>query len=258
MASLFILAVPSVSHATDLFYPNQEGKSPNGRYVATATSPDNRRGPYVIPFQKNFTVILRDTNTASIVWSYRQKEKEASPVELIPTDEGYLIMQNAWDQYWVFDKAGKPKEVVAPLEALPKDEREKFTDWTTAGVMWQQYSKQGFFTDSGKTYVYLRTYWGRIPVIDFVEAKWTQDSSLKRKIEDHLVAQTKTWIKNFDKQFYFKCTECGGQHLKPEITENVFIIKKHQLREGYSLLKDVLLRAADGRNTDLKRYLDRL
>lgn len=257
VASLLILAAPSMVYATDRFFPDQEASSPNGRYKATATSPENLR-PYVMPFQKDFTIILRDTNTDATLWSYRQKERQASPVELIPTDEGYLIMRNAGDRYWVFDKTGKPKEAVAPLEAFPKEELEKFTDWTTAGVRWRQYSKQGFFPDSGKTYFYLRTYWGRIIIIDFVEAKWTQDSSLERKIEDHLVAQTQMWIKNFDRQFHFKCSECGGQHLKPEITQNVFIIKKHQLPEGDRLLKVVLFLSADGRNNRLKEYLDRL
>jgi len=245
-------------YCTNRYYSDHTALSPNGRYEAAATSPDNKNGPYKVPFQRNFTIVLREKASGKVLWEYKQKKDEASPCMLAPTDDGYLVMRDAWDGYYVFDKQGTPKRVASPLEDMPKAEREKFTDETTAGVMWLQYSRQGFFADGDTTYFYLRTYWGRFTVIDFAAAKAARNAALEAKIEARVVGDVQAWLKTFNGEFYEKCPDCGGKHLREDLVDNLFIIKKHALPGGQKLLEDTLKRTKDGRHTDLQRYLDNL
>jgi hypothetical protein len=42
------------------------------------------------------------------------------------------------------------------------------------------------------------------------------------------------------------------------LTDAVFVIKKHDIPEGRDILNEVRKKTDDGRNSDLKGYLDRL
>ena len=131
--------------ATDRFYGDLKANSPNGRFQAEAKSPANRNGNWKTPFQEDFTLTFVDTKARRTLWSWKQGNDVASPSELIPTDDGYLVMLDAWDGYCVFDTIGVRTNVFNLLQSLPQEEQKEFADWTTAGVMWQKYSQKGFF-----------------------------------------------------------------------------------------------------------------
>ena len=244
--------------ATDRFFSDISKNSPNGMYSAEAISPENKEGAKRSAFQEDFTVTFKDANTGQTVWTWHQEKEDASPVELIPTDDGKLVMQDAYDRYRVFDNDGAPSKPVSAFLSIPEVEIEKYTDWTTAGVMWQQYAKQGFYKQDSTTYFYLRTYWGHIFAISMHDGKEIKDRDLLENIEAHVVAETKQWIKGFDDVFFFECPGCGGQHLKPEITAGLFIIRKHKIWSGWRITRETLKKTDDNRNSDLKNYLDRL
>ncbi len=251
--ALLLVTTAFPALATDLFFRDLAAKSENGRYECTATSPDNREGPE-IPFAKDFTIAFRDANTEEVLWTHKQREDEASPVQLIPTDDGHLIMQNAWDQLYVFDRQGDPRKVLDIWRAFPEDETERFTDSTTAGVMWAQYSKQGFFVDGSGSYFYIRTYWGRLVIIDIEARRWVQEPTIMRRVEDAIVQETRSWMRAFDNSYYSKCDSCGEQHLREDIEENAFIIKQYDLQGGRKLIKQVLKRSDSG----IEEYLGRI
>ena len=117
-----ILGVQTV-FATDRFYADRDGQSPNGQYEAKATSPANRGGNWKTPFQKDFTITFRNTKTDKTLWKWEQGENDASPVELIPTDDGRLIMLDAWNDYHVFDTNGVKTQSLTPFNPFPKTRR---------------------------------------------------------------------------------------------------------------------------------------
>ncbi len=258
LAIALFLAGASSALGTDRFYPNQEVASSDGRYRATAISPDNAEGDFQVAFQTNFTITLHDLEQAKVLWTWKQHNDDLSPEELIPTTDGYLIMRNAASEYYVFDKQGTPKRAVGVFDRLTKQEQDTFTDWTTAGIFWSQYSKQGFFQTAHKQYFYIRTYWGHIIAIDIDDATVDDTDKLHLMIEDAVVQETRNIIKTFNGQYCTKCTDCADEHLREDLTIAAFVIKRHDIRDGRQLMEGILARTADNRNYDLKRYLDNL
>lgn len=259
LLELFLLLFTGLSaFATDRFFMDITAKSPNGRFIATAVSSDNQNGQLRMAFQKNFTFMLRDALTNKTIWTYLQKENDISPIELIPTDNGYLIIQDATSGYHVFDRQGNPKKIFNIFELFTKEEIERFTDDTTAGRHWSQHSKQGFFPENGKKYFYIMTYWGNIAIIDIRSGIRNRSAGLAADIEDHLIQGAKEWIKKFDNIYFGKCDSCNGMHLNDEISGNVFIVKKYNLAGGKKILKEVINKADDGRNYLINDYLKRL
>lgn len=187
-ASIVILATISIGpvNATDVFYGNIHAKSPNGRFEAKAISPANKDGHRKAAFQKDFTITFTDAKSGEEIWSWKQKEDKSSgltrgaisPIHLIPADDGYLIMLDACFSYYVFDKNGVKTEVFCVLREIPKREKKKFVDWTSAGPRWSQYAQEGIFAFRGKLYFYIRLYWGRTFVIDIAKAQLHTDGEL--------------------------------------------------------------------------------
>lgn len=243
--------------ATDRFFSNCKGRSPNRRYEAKATSPANHLWKRKTPFQKDFTVTFRDTKNWKTVWSWKQGEDDGSPTELIPTDDGRLIMLDAYDNYQVFDTTGVRAFDFSPCWLLPEEEKRKFTIWTSAGLLWSEYSQRGFITLGGKTYFYIRLYWGRTFILDVIAAKLTTEPEIAKQIEQRVVQKTNDLIRDFHGEYYAKCDSCGGKHLRADLTDAVFVINLHNVVEGTNLVAEVLKRAAaDNGNHRLKRYLD--
>jgi len=260
--------------ATDRFYCDIEGRSPNWRYLAEAKSLDNKNNDgYRKAFQSNFTVTFSDTQSErgflwfwkkKTLWTWEQKQGEdgfpleGSPVELIPTDNGQLIMKDAWDSYHVFETNGVKHVVFDMYNLIPKEEWDQFTSWTTAGTFWEKYSQQKFITIENKTYFYIRLYWGRILIIDVEGAKCETDVKITEMVESCVVEETRRLIKEFNGKYNEKCKSCGGYHVRKDLTAAVFVIKKHNIEEGLKLLNDVVERSGDGHHGDLTFYLDKI
>ena len=259
--------------ATDRYYPDIKGQSPNGRYVAEAKSPDNQQEVYMA-FQRNFTVTFTDTQNNKTLWLWKQGEDNyRSPKELIPTDNGQLIL-NADGEYRLFDTQGVERSVFKIWDLVPKEEWAKFTSKTTAGTKWRQYSQQDFLTLDGTAYFYFRLYWGRIFAVNMDQMKLETEPKIMEQVEDHIVEKTKKLITEFDGEYYEKCASCDGDHLRADLSSAVFVIKKHNILEGMKLLDEVVEKhwrsageysfelkkfvEVERGSNDLKRYLDLL
>lgn len=257
-ATAVLLLFASPATATSRFFRDLSAKSTNGQFLAEAKSPANREPNRPMPFQKDFTIALTGAKANKTLWSWQQGTDDSSPVELIPTDDGYLVVLDAWNNYNVFSAKGAKTTVFNVLDSLPKDEKERFTNWTTAGVMWQQYSQRGFVTYERKSYFYIRLYWGKTFILDVHNAKLEASPELAQHVEQLVLRQTRTLIESLNGEYYAQCDSCGGSHLRSDLVNAVFVVKKHNIPEGQMILNEVLKRTDDHRNSDLKRYLDRI
>ncbi|MEI7881459.1 MAG: hypothetical protein WCI95_11355, partial [bacterium] len=79
-----------IALATDRFYGDTSGKSRSGEYTAEAKSPANKDGNWKHPFQEDFTITFKNTKSGKTLWTWHQQKDDASPVDLILTDDGYL------------------------------------------------------------------------------------------------------------------------------------------------------------------------
>ena len=240
--------------ATDRFYMDCEGKSPNGRFEARSTSPENAL-PGHRAFQRDFTVVLRDSETKTDIWTWKQGEGEASPVELIPTDDGLLIMQDAWSAYHVFDKSGRRTKVLSVLSSMARDELDRYTQNTTAGVFWHQFSSQGFYRESDRDYFYLRTFWGHLFVIDLATPAWIRDEALVGRVETHIVSLTRGWLAKFDGVFLGPCGSCSKPTIRGEVARHAFIIRQYGLSPDDAFCGQVIANADDSHHPDIKHHL---
>jgi len=269
---LCTLFIAVSANATNLyFFDIKPVQSPNGKYEAEATSPHNRAGAQERAFQDEFTITFKDVESGTNLWVWEQGKFltfnedgsiaggiKMSPVVLIPTDSGYLIMRDGGDSYNVFDTNGVMQTVFNPILSTPEKEWEKHTSWTTAGYIWQVGSQQGFLTIDETEYFYLRLYWGRTFIVDISKAKLETNKNIAEKTEQHIVEKIRTLIKDFDGVYDEPCDGCGGRHLREDLKAVAFVIKKHSIREGKKLMDEMVKRSGrdSSGSSDFKRYFD--
>lgn len=243
--------------ATDRFYDDHKGQSPNGVYRAEAKSPDNQgRNVLHASFQDEFTITFRDASSNQTIWQWKQGPRDASPVRLFPTDDAFLLMLDARASFHVFDPNGAKKRVFEVLKTLPRKEMKRYVSDTTAGYLWRQHSQTGFIKHKEKTLFYIRLYWGRLFIVDIAGAKLVPDSTIGQRIEAEIVQHTRELISSFDGEYYVKNHRNGRHYLRGDLTDAVFIIKRHYLTRGHKLFNEVLKRAKRGNR--LKHYLKRV
>jgi len=242
--------------ATDRIYLDHKGQSPSGTYEAEAKSPDNQGQKGYASFQDDFTVTFRNTILSKTIWQWKQGPRDASPVELFPSDDAFLVMLDANASFHVFDPNGVKKKVFEALKTLPRKEMKKYVSDTTAGYLWRQHSQTGFIKHNESTFFHVRLYWGRLFIIDIAGAKLVQDNIIGQRIETEIVQQTRELIKSFNGEYYGKHHPSGRYYLRGDLTDALFIIKRHYLSEGHNLFNEVLKRA--NRGNRLKHYLNRV
>lgn len=252
MTFFSLLAAPVF--ATSSFYDDLRATSSNGRFIAEARSPDNAESKRR-PSADEFTITLTESGSDKPLWSHTQTKDESAPVCLVPTDDGYLIVEDAGSWIAVFDMAGTQKIVVNVLLSTPADERERFVEFTTAGPFWRQFALRDFVRDDAGALFILRTYWGRLFVIDYKNARWLDESDVVSRVETKVVADTRDWLKTFSGNLKSKCASCDRHHYSPEVSMRLCIIRLHGIPEGMQYVEQVLAAPDDGRSPSLGREL---
>lgn len=154
--------VPSV-RGTDRIYPDREVKSPNGRWMATAKSPDNdpanappsRR----VAFQDDFVFELRDVQTKQLIWRVEQG-KTGSPTKLFLDNQGRLVYWAEGEELFLIRRDGTRQRLLALRDALTPEEWDEFVSETTAGPMWSGMSRWYFANVDDRSLFVIRTWWG--------------------------------------------------------------------------------------------------
>lgn len=246
------------ARGTDVFYNNQYGQSPNKRYKASAESPANQPGKKRTAFQEDFIIKFKDAKSDKVLWEWEQKEFDPTPILVFPADNGCLVMLDSIYTLYVFDQTGKIQQVCNFLRDISKKESEKYVGWSTAGPDVIQYSQNGFLTYKGRIYFYIRLFWGKMFIVDVASSKLETGAAVTDYFEQYLVQKTRKFIQEFDGEYY-RMHGCGSKHLKSELIDAVFVIKQHNISEGYWLINATLDRADDGRNdSSLKSDLDKV
>jgi len=171
------LISPTPASATDRYYPDITISSQSARYKLDAKSPDNQKPEgRQRAFARNFKYTLTYTQNNKILWTYLQKEAEASPVGAWVHDTGWVVVRTGWDDLMAFDPAnGTITGKLNILEQFPRDERSKYVHQTTAGPMWSQSSRWSFLEVERKLCFVVRAHWGRRVIMDLASGKAVAD-----------------------------------------------------------------------------------
>jgi hypothetical protein len=84
----------------------------------------------------------------------------------------------------VVDAKGRIKLVLGIVDALPKDNYEKYVGQTTAGPLWADYALSYFITLDGKPHFGIRTWWSRRILIDLEAGKQVSDLPFEQALAD--------------------------------------------------------------------------
>lgn len=177
--------VCSLTHASDRVFVDIDARSPSGRYLVTARSPDNqqtdgdgKRRPRPT-FQKDFTYVCMDTDTDTLLWTRHQsrqndqadrdgvKRAEGSPVAIFVSDEGDAVIRTHLDELICVAPDGRETVRLRLLEvAMTEADRREYVRRTTAGPFWTDLSRWTFSRIDGRRLFVIRTWWDHRIVVD--------------------------------------------------------------------------------------------
>jgi hypothetical protein len=192
--SLIAIAAAAISllstmgaQATDRFFHDITVTSPNGRYVAEATSPDNAGGRWRIAFQSRFTYRLMDKRLNRELWSRPQPMTgdgrwdigEGPPVAIYIADDGWVVIRTAdvWRQpieLIAMSPTGEESIRVKLFETLFPDHngRWRYTGISTAGTLWGSgYCHFYFISIRNTPYFCMRAWWGNHLLLDLTAGR---------------------------------------------------------------------------------------
>ena len=251
---LGLLALDCV--ATDVWYSDVEARSPSGRYVATARSPENRKKE-PRPFAGDFTFSLRDTKTRRVLWRYNGGPNSEPAGALYVSDSGAVISVGSYDALTLFKLSGERIQLPGIFELLPRREVKRYADESSIGTLWSQFSWKGFLNVRAKEFFYIRTYWRRTIVIDTELGRIAKEWSVKRAVEAHILAEAKKTLALPEKDYWERCEACGGKHINDAIKRSVFVLARHKVKGREKLLR-LVNSGRDGHVFDTREYFDRL
>ncbi|MEI6564499.1 MAG: hypothetical protein WCO42_09375 [bacterium] len=200
-AFLLFLLIPMAALATDRFYDDVIGVSPNGRYRVEARSPDNQQAGGHRAFQASFLYKCFEAPSNRIVWVREQPmgkpesmgsatntyrfPNEGSPVEIYVDDFGTTLVWTGWSELLLIPPDGRLKAKLDILgDGLSRSDRKRYVQDTTAGPCWSGNSYWYFASDGGRTYFCIRTWWDRRIIVDLSDSRFVQgDRKLLRSLE---------------------------------------------------------------------------
>jgi hypothetical protein len=251
----FVLLAPETL-ATDVWYRDTDAISPNGRFVATGKSPENRK-KHPRPFQRNFAFKLRDTEANRTLWEFATGEEGEPGGSLYVSDKGLVVRLGAFENLWLIRPEGEQIALGNVFDHLPKSEVDAFCDRTTAGTFWSQLSSSDFVAIDGRDYFYIRTYWGRYIVIDLEKATISNAKSLERKLETQLVRKAHGILSLERNDLWSTCESCGGRHPSTEVARFLMILELHRI-SGRDRIIEAFGSVEDNHMHDVVEHIGRL
>ena len=188
-AIVWIAALSTTVKASDRFFFDSFGISPNGRYRIDAKSPENHDGNGLPCAAANFTYTLTDTTTQKTLWQRKQPmtrakgnpvsyRTEDSPLQVFVNDDGLVAAHLSEHTLLFLDPAdGQKRGDAKVLKAFPESQQQRFVRYTSAGSIWEQSSEWFFLPVPAAdnlppaTYFVIRPFWNHRLVIDVATAK---------------------------------------------------------------------------------------
>jgi hypothetical protein len=169
---------------TDLYFPDLDVRSADGKLRLVARSPDNAKGENQ-PFARRFVYKLSEARTGRLVWERKQGKREASPIRLFVHNGGRSIIRTGGDVLLLLDARGVVVHRFDILaEGLPAGDVKRYVRETTAGPLWADYSYWYFFESGGQSYFAFRTWWDRRVVLSLEKARPIRQGAALTKAAD--------------------------------------------------------------------------
>ena len=214
--------------ATDRFFGNISATSPSGNFMVKAKSPDNDKKRR-IPFQRNFVFSLHRTHDGAVLWTYVQGKEERSPESIWVSDSGMVVV-DACNELWTIDLQGTKIDYGFMTDYIPKQEKDVFCQFTTAGLFWQQYSISEFIKIGAVEYFFLRTYWGRMIVLRPAATALIVDPDVDEAIEKQLVPRIEALIAGAtEKTVKTFHDSCGEYHWSDTMLSGLCLLRRHSI-----------------------------
>jgi hypothetical protein len=227
VASIAVCCVVVPAFATDVWFSDSRSKSSNGRFLASAESPDNRRRSPP-PFQDQFVYQLRDAASGRVLWRIKEDDALGAGGTLYVSNSGRVMIVDGMDRFTVIQPDAKRTSLPGALQIIPKREIERYGDHTTAGIFWSQYAWDGLWEVDGREYFHLRTYWGREILIDLEHAKVLNDKKTLRAINAELLARSLRVAAFRDQELSQACKSCKGRHIREEVSQSLFFLAQRR------------------------------
>lgn len=148
--------------ATNVIFPDQVSRSPDGRLTLTAISPENPR-----PFARDFVYTMSDSETGKTLWTRKQARDEPSPQRIFVHNSGWVIVCFFSHDLGTLDpKTGALRPLVSLREVLNLSAENRHARWTTAGILWQDFSLWYFIEHDNRLLFVIRPCWAQRFVYD--------------------------------------------------------------------------------------------
>ncbi len=194
--------------------------SPHGAFQANATVAPDRH-----------FLEVRALPSGKLAWS---ADADSFLGELWLTDSGELLTRSYFTFSYVFYTAsGKPGPRFELGAEIPVEEREQFCGGTRSRWEYQvyYYLVRDLWTEGSRSWIYFRTFWGRIVAVDRATGTLDRDTALATRIEDHLLREAEAWISSTPRSFRgAQSTLCPN--LDDNVARHLFVIRAHRLKAG--------------------------
>ena len=244
-------ALPQAESAATSIAPprNLTGTSPGGGFTAEATVLEGRR----------HRIELRGMPAGNVVWFAEQSKGDHFLVELMVTDAGGVLATSFVSDYVFYTAVGKPGPKIDLLDEITPEERERFggKGMSSRDELYS-HLRRDVHVDGSRSWIYFRTYWGRVLALDCATGALDRGGAVAREIEDALVKESEKWIAAAPTTFLGACASCGGPSIDERVTLHLFIIRAHRLKAGEPLVTAALAAAVPDHDKNLKSCLDRV
>ncbi|KAF0241554.1 MAG: hypothetical protein FD180_4381 [Planctomycetota bacterium] len=202
---------------------------------------------------------LRDAPAGNLVWWAEQTPGENFLSELFVTDAGGVLAQTFVGDYRFYNPSGKPGPKIDLLDEFSPAERERYcSGGMSRGGDYGTHLRREVHISGGRSWIYFRTYWGRIVALDCANGMLDRSGTVAQEIEDALVKETEAWISSMPASFLGTCVSCGGPSIDAKVALYLFIIRAHRLKSGEPFVAAALAAAIPDHDKNLKLCLDRV
>lgn len=249
-------------------YPDRVALSASERYRLEATSPQNQPDHpwYRFGHQRGFRYRFVDHTTGTTLWERVQEEGEGSPVELLVTDDGLVVVRahyGSWTEEALlfFDRPGRKRLVIVvtggPTEAEddePRHETAPTTVWrdrhvsmSTAGPHWVGASLPYFASVEGRAFFCWRPWWGRRIVVD-LDAMEALDDAGVESLLPHLADREREVARRALEHFTPRVARGDATYLEErQVLGALLTAGEHGLREAIGFARHLELAPSGSR-----------
>ena len=238
-------------------YPDRVALSASERYRLEATSPQNQpdHPSYRFGHQRGFRYRFVDLATGTTLWERVQEEGEGSPVELLVSDDGDVVVRahsGSWtdETLLFFDRTGRERLVVfvttvAGDHGLPHGSAPRViwsdprVQMSSAGPHWVGASLPYFASVEGRAFFCWRPWWARRIVVD-LDAMEALDDAGVASLLPHLADREREVARRALEHFTPRMARGDATYLEErQVLGALLTAGEHGLREAIGFARQL-------------------